>query len=259
VERYPSDAARLGVDPGEPAAWRAIAARIVTMKDPATGLIEQFAGFHSLELVDLAQFTPRTAPIDALLGRARTQRSQVVKQADVVELVALLWNDLTPEERRINFVHYEPRTAHGSSLSPGVHALVAAKLGLDATALRYFDQTADIDLGNTMGNAAGGVHAAALGSLWQAVVFGVAGVQPAPDDEDALLVAPRLLTGWRHVGLPFLWRGRALDIHVEPGSIEVGVEPGGKAPLPLRNAEEAGHRVLAEPGKRYGPWEEIRG
>src|SRR5262249_61615887 len=134
--------------------------------------------------VDLASFTPRTAPIDAILGRERTQASQVIKQSDVVQLIAMLWDDLDAETRRANFLYYEPRTAHGSSLSPGVHALVAARLALGDIAARYLDQTADIDLGNNMGNAAGGVHAAALGSFWQAVVFGVAGVRPSPSDEE---------------------------------------------------------------------------
>src|SRR5262249_36562943 len=153
----------------EVAAWHAIATRLVLGFDPETGLIEQFRGYHRLQPIFLAALGPRTIPIDALLGRDRTQASQVIKQSDVVQLVALLWDELDDATRRVNFIHYEPRTAHGSSLSPGIHALVAARLGLSKVAARYLDQTADIDLGNTMGNAAGGVHAAALGSLWQAV------------------------------------------------------------------------------------------
>ena len=119
-------------------------------------------------------------PIDLVLGRERTQASKIVKQADVIELIALLWDALQPEVRLANFLYYEPRTVHGSSLSPGIHALVAARLGLLATAQRYLEQTADIDLGNTMGNAAGGVHIAALGSLWQAIILGVAGLRADP-------------------------------------------------------------------------------
>ena len=46
-----------------------------------------------------------------------------------------------------------------------------------ALAERYFRQAAEIDLANNMGNAAGGVHAAALGGLWQAAVFGFAGLR----------------------------------------------------------------------------------
>src|SRR5262249_53951915 len=127
-------AARLGGEaltrPGEIEHFRDIARGIVLGQDPETGLIEQFQGFFGLEHVDLGSFEPRTAPMDGLLGRARTQASQVVKQADVVALIALLWDELSPEARRANFLYYEPRTSHGSSLSPGTHALVAARLGL---------------------------------------------------------------------------------------------------------------------------------
>ncbi len=260
-------AGELGVDAVELARFRCIAAGMYTGYDPETGLIEQFAGFSRLEYIDIAALGPRHAPLDVILGRARTQASQVVKQADVVQLLAQLWDEVAPEVRRACFLYYEPRTGHGSSLSPGVHALVAARLGLFDAAERYLEQTAEIDLGNSMGNAAGGVHAAAMGSLWQAVIFGAGGVRPAPDHDEAILIEPRLLPTWRHVGFPLSWRGRQLEIHLEPGGVEIAIE--GRTPLPVRvaSAFDVPREVLAEPGRRYaarrgdagfGPWEEIR-
>src|SRR5205823_709636 len=120
------------------------------------------------------------------------------------------------------------------------------------TAERYLEQTADIDLGNNMGNAAGGVHAAALGSLWQAVVFGCAGVRPASGHEEAILIEPSLLPSWRHLRFPIAWRGRQLRVDVEPGSIEVKVEEG-DAPLLIRASTPEGTliEIAAEPGKSY--------
>ena len=260
------DAQALGVDAAEIARFRAIAARMYTGYDASTNLIEQFAGFNQLEAIDIASLGPRHAPLDVILGRARTQTSQVVKQADVVQLLAQLWDEVPAEARRACFLHYDVRTGHGSSLSPGIHALVAARLGLHAATERYLDQTAEIDLGNAMGNASGGVHAAAMGSLWQAVIFGVAGVRAAPDHDEALLIEPRLLPTWRHLGFPLSWRGRQLEMHVEPGGVEIAIA--GKTPLPVRvaSASEPPREVLAEPGRRYaarrddagfGPWEEI--
>jgi trehalose/maltose hydrolase-like predicted phosphorylase len=258
-------AATLSLDPSEPARWLDVAARMYLGLDAATGLVEQFAGFHALEPVDLAAYAPRTAPMDVLLGRERTQRSQVVKQADVVQLMALLWDELTDAQRRDNFLYYEPRTGHGSSLSPGTHALVAARLGMDETAARYLHQTASIDLGNNMGNSAGGVHAAGLGSLWQAVVMGVGGIRHAPGTDEALILEPNLLPGWRHLSFPLRWRGRAVRVDVTPSEVEVAVE--GTAPIPIRLGGRMGPGVLAEPGRRYAvrltadgarAWEQIR-
>ena len=37
-----------------------------------SGIYEQFAGFHSLEPLDLAAYAERTVPIDVVIGRERT-------------------------------------------------------------------------------------------------------------------------------------------------------------------------------------------
>ena len=96
---------------------------------PATGLYEQFVGYHKLEPIDLSLYAGREAPIDVVIGRERTPRSQVIKQADVVALLALLPGEFPNAAAGANFRYYEPRCAHGSSLSAGIHALVAARLG----------------------------------------------------------------------------------------------------------------------------------
>ena len=109
------------------------------------------AAISALEEIDLASFVPRTAPMDVLLGRERIARSKVIKQPDVLMLVYLLWDRMPPEVRKANFEYYEPRCGHGSSLSPAIHALVAARLGDTALAERYFRQAAEIDWRTTWG------------------------------------------------------------------------------------------------------------
>jgi trehalose/maltose hydrolase-like predicted phosphorylase len=157
--RWPDQAAalreKLALDDEELADWRDAIARIVTGLDPATGIYEQFAGFHALEPVDLAEYADRTVPMDVVIGRERTQRSQVIKQADVVALIALLPEEFPERMAEINFRHYEPRCGHGSSLSAGMHALVAARLGDTELAIHYLCETAanDLDLDP---NSAGG-------------------------------------------------------------------------------------------------------
>ena len=91
--RWASLASHLQLEDGELTAWRQVADTMATGLDPATGLFEQFAGYFALEDIDLANYAGRTVPMDVVLGRERTQKSQVVKQADVVALLGLL-----PEE-----------------------------------------------------------------------------------------------------------------------------------------------------------------
>jgi kojibiose phosphorylase len=265
-ERWPQRAveilARLQVEPGEPEQWLAVAQSLYTGFDPRTGLFEQFRSYFDLESVDLAAYEPRTAPMDVLLGRQRTQRSQVIKQADVVMLLALLWERLPPSVREANFRYYEPRTAHGSSLSPAVHALVAARLGDVDLAERYFRQGASIDLPNNMGNAAGGVHIAALGGLWQAAVLGYAGMALWPD---GLAFAPNLPKAWRQLRFPVRWRGRALTVTLSRDPRTLAVELMGPGSMTV--AVLGGPQVTAVPGRRYrvswkddgwGAWQEVQ-
>ena len=226
--------------------WRRLAEAMYTGFDAETGLYEQFAGYSALEDIDLAAHEPRTAPIDVILGRERIQRSQVNKQADVIMAIYLLWDRFPHAVREANFRYYEPRTSHGSSLSPAIHALVAARLGDRVLAARYFREAADIDLADNMGSAAGGVHAAALGGLWQAAVFGFAGVQLR---DGGIVMAPRFPPGWHAMRATLQWRGQILHVTVteDPPRIEVQLEGDGVVPLALVDGPEG--RI--GPGRGY--------
>lgn len=247
-QRWPKQwavlAERLELARNEAAEWSAMAAALHTGFDPATGLFEQFAGFFDLEYVDLKAYEPRTAPLDVILGRQRTEKTQIIKQADVVMLLHLLWDRFPPEVRAANFRYYEPRCDHGSSLSPAIHALVAARLGDVRLAERYFRQAADIDLANNMGNAAGGVHMAAQGGLWQAVAFGFAGMRRR---EDGLGFDLHLAPSWRCVRVPLHWRGRRLRLTGRRERLRVDVTLESGEPMCVAFGE--GRPRLIEPGK----------
>jgi kojibiose phosphorylase len=121
---------------------------------------------------------------------------------------------------------------------------MAARIGDLQLAQKYLKQASEIDLGNNMGNAAGGVHAAALGGVWQAMVFGFAGVRI---HEDRISFSPQFLPHWRRLAFPLEWRGRKLQIAIEPHTIRVAIS--GSGPLYLQ-VEEAS-KIHAEPGIEY--------
>jgi kojibiose phosphorylase len=234
--------------------WTNAASKLVDGLQPATGLIEQFQGYHQLEEVDLAAFEPRDVPMDVLLGRERTERSKVIKQADVLMLLYLLRDSFPQSVLEANFRYYEPRTGHGSSLSPGIHAALAARLGDLTLAERYFAQTAAIDLDDHMGNAAGGIHMAAQGTLWQAAVFGYAGIGWRAD---RLIADPRLPTRWRQMVLPLSWRGRSLQLTFdqERGETEIQLKNGEPLTVEAPSGEQSrlpAHRQVR--GSINGRW-----
>jgi trehalose/maltose hydrolase-like predicted phosphorylase len=231
---------RLGITLDELSLWHEVASYLETGFDPDSNLFEQFAGFFQLEQVDLASYEPRTVPMDVLLGPERTQRSQVIKQADVVMLLALLWDHYPPEVREANFRYYESRCGQGSSLGPAMHALVAARLGDVRSAERYLQQTAAVDLDDAMGNVGEGVHIAALGGLWQAAVFGFAGLILGPDGPG---FDPHLPESWHAMSFPFQWRGRRLSVRIQkdPLTFSATLERG--RPLTVR-VGELRHRLV---------------
>jgi trehalose/maltose hydrolase-like predicted phosphorylase len=224
--RWPKDAValqdRLALGVDELADWRDAIARIVIGLDSATGIFEQFAGFHALEPLDLADYADRTVPIDVVIGREQTQRSQVVKQADVVALIGLLPEEFPGAMAETNFRHYEPRCAHGSSLSAGMHALVAARLGDSEMGLRYLRETAALDL-DLDPNSAGGVRIAGLGALWQATMLGFVGLDLRGD---TLGIDPKLPPQWRSLSFHVCWRGRSVAIRIAGGTVEATLVEG---------------------------------
>ena len=225
-ESWPNHAAalreKLALGDDELADWRDAIARIVTGLDAATGIYEQFAGYYKLEQLDLSLYADRKMPIDVVIGPERTQRSQVVKQADVVALIALLPDEFPGAAAKANFRYYEPRCAHGSSLSAGIHALVAARLGETETALRFLRQAAIADL-ELDPNSAGGIRIAGLGGLWQAIILGFAGLDPK---SDMLGIDPRLPPHWRSLSFRVCWRGRSVAIRIAGKTAQATVVDG---------------------------------
>jgi trehalose/maltose hydrolase-like predicted phosphorylase len=205
--------------------WRDIADRLATGFDPASGLLEQFAGFFDLEDVDLGAYASRTTPMDVVLGPERTRRSQVIKQADVLMLMALLPDEYDRQVQLGNFRYYEPRCGHGSSLSPTIHALLAARVGEIPLAEQYFRQAASIDMDDARGDTGLGVHMGALGGLWQATVFGFGGLSVG---RSGVRLDPRLLPLWSRLAFRVRWRGRALHFEIvrEPARVSASLERG---------------------------------
>jgi beta-phosphoglucomutase family hydrolase len=208
-------AERLGLAHGEPEEWEATARALHCPGPNAQGVIEQFAGFFDLEDYPLPRQERFKAPISRLFDWDRINRLKLIKQADVLMLLHLFPEAFPPEVVAANYRYYEPITDHGSSLSPGIHAAVAARLGLREDAERYWRESLWLDLSNVMANSALGVHPACMGATWQALVFGFLGVRfteagPVADPG----AGARLPATWRAVSLSLAWRGRVYPVEV---------------------------------------------
>jgi trehalose/maltose hydrolase-like predicted phosphorylase len=190
-----------------------LADALVDGYDPSTGLYEEFAGFFGLEPLVIAEIAPRR-PIaaDVLLGAERVAHAQVVKQADVLMMHHLVPDEVEAGSLGPNLDFYEPRTAHGSSLSPAVHAALLSRAGRPEEALVPLQLAARLDLDDLTATTAGGPHLATMGGIWQALTIGFAGVRP---EGDALTVDPQLPASWNGLDLRLRFRGVPLRLSAE--------------------------------------------
>lgn len=185
--------------------WRDIINKMYIPFDAQRRIHVEFDGFFDLEYIPVPHYEPRTMSVMSILGHARTIQTQVIKQADVVMLMALLGDALGPRDVLLNnWNTYYPRCDHGSSLSPAVHTWVAARLGLKDVAAEMFEHAAGIDLNDNKGNVNHGIHGAACGGLWQAVTLGFCGLHLT---EDGPAVKPDLPAHWRSVSFNVYYRG----------------------------------------------------
>jgi trehalose/maltose hydrolase-like predicted phosphorylase len=202
--------------------WLAISDALIDGYDPETGRYEQFAGFDKLEPVMVATLAPRR-PIagDLLLGTERATRAQVIKQADVLMLHHLVPDEVAPDSLGPNLEYYEPRTSHGSSLSPAVHAALLARARRYDEALTWLRVAARMDLGDLSGSTAGGLHLATMGGVWQALAYGFAGVRA---HAGRLIVDPRLPPAWTALELRLRFHGAPLRLRIEHTDVYLDAE-----------------------------------
>lgn len=229
-QHAPADAKRLtaslNLTPERLAKWQDIIDHMYIPFDAERQIHVQFPGFFDMEYIPVPKYEPRTTSVQAILGHARSIQTQVIKQADVVMMMALLGESVgIPQSAGLphdvdvrqvmlnNWNTYYPRTDHGSSLSPAMHAWVAARLGLTEEAYDLMYHATHIDLHDNKGNVRDGIHAAACGGVWQALVFGFCGLKI--DAQGELTLDPHLPAHWRRVQFNVYYRGEKRTFTVE--------------------------------------------
>jgi trehalose/maltose hydrolase-like predicted phosphorylase len=215
--------------------FQELADRLVDGWDSERGCYEQFTGFFDLEPLVISQFAEPPVAADLLIGAGRVAGSQLIKQADVLMLHHLVPDEVVPGSLESCLAFYEPRTAHGSSLSPAIHASLLARAGQPEHALDLFRLAVRLDLDDLTGTTADGLHLATMGGVWQALAFGFLGLRA---ERGRLAISPTLPDAWRALGLTFRFGGQAVDIRAEHDRVTVTCG----TPLVVRVADQAPKR-----------------
>ncbi|MGB8345362.1 MAG: hypothetical protein WCD86_10790, partial [Ktedonobacteraceae bacterium] len=187
--------------------WHEIASHLRIPRDQQTKVFEQFDDFFKLPYLDQEAYKGRKASYQALLGMEKVQGYQIVKQADVLMLLTLMRDHFDRETLQANWDYYFPITDHdyGSSLTPAFHVILACKLGLAEIAYDMFMIGAEVDLEDLRGNSGEGIHDACAGAVWQAIVFGFAGLTLT---EEGYTTAPTWPDGWTRLAFTFQHKGQ---------------------------------------------------
>jgi alpha,alpha-trehalose phosphorylase len=136
------------------------------------------------------------------------------------------------EQKRRNFDFYDPITTGDSSLSACVQAIVAAEVGYDDLALEYFTRSLYLDLCDSHGNTADGVHVANAGGVWAGIVHGFAGMV---ERGNHIEFSPRLPAAWDGLTFHLLRHGSRLRVDVDPDGVTLTVLSG--SGIPIRDGE----------------------
>lgn len=194
-------------------------------KPDRNGLIPQNDTYLNLRKISLKKY--RESGVNRLIQKdysmAQIGQLMVSKQADLIQLIALMPRLFDAETVKTNFNFYEERCLHDSSLSLSAYAAVAIRLGEADRGHRLFRGALDTDFGAEATLCSGGIHAANCGGIWQAVVFGFAGVEARGN---VLRIEPRLPSAWRELSVRLFWRG--CPLHLTVGADTVRVENAGE-------------------------------
>lgn len=219
LERAAWIAQHCGKNSAEAQEWDGIARELYIPAPDERGVIEQFEGFFALDDYPLPGNERFKAPVSRLFDWEQINRVKLIKQADVLMLPFLFPEEFSDDVVAANYRYYEPLTDHGSSLSPSVHAAIAGRLGLLDDAKKYFKQSLWLDLSDAMNNSMLGVHPAAMGGTWQALVFGFLGVRFDEDGPRADARAAKWLPeAWDSIELKFTYRGKTHVVQVRQGA-----------------------------------------
>jgi len=227
-------AVKLNINPQKLENLAYIADNIYLNQDAQTGLIEQFDGFYDLEYVNFDDYEPRNKSMQGLLGVEETQARQILKQPDVLMLFYMMRDRFKLDTIAANWDYYTPRTDHvyGSSLGPAINAIIACDLNQPSEAYTHFMRAALVDLDNVRSNANQGIHAASAGGVWQALVFGFAGIRIT---ENGITAHSNLPSHWKRLRFRLQWQNEwyQVDLNSSQGddNKEIEIIPVSSTPI----------------------------
>ena len=202
---------RLGLSQSEVLDWKEKTCRIYLPHDAKHDVFLQQDGFLDKDLKETSLIPPDERPINQYWSWDRILRSPYIKQADVLQGFYFFEDHFSFEELKRNFDFYEPFTVHESSLSPSIHAVLAAALGRVEQSYEFYLRTSRLDLDDYNAEVDEGLHITSMAGTWLSVVEGFGGMRIK---NDAVYFSPQLPKAWTSFSFKINFRGAILELFV---------------------------------------------
>jgi len=191
-------------------------------------------GYMDKEQILVKDLPASERPINQKWSWDRILRSCYIKQADVLQGIYFFEDEYDIDTIRRNFDFYEPRTVHESSLSPCVHAILAAKLGDEARAYEFYLRTSRLDLDDYNNDTEDGCHITSMAGTWMSVVEGFGGMRV----KNGMLSFDPFLPGkWQSFSFNIGFRGTVIKVKVTRDTVRVEHLSGANMTLLIRGHE----------------------
>ncbi|MBN1354283.1 MAG: glycoside hydrolase family 65 protein [Candidatus Omnitrophica bacterium] len=235
-KKYPRPMAKISkkilLKSGEVNKWKRVSDRIRVPFSKSKGIIEEFDGYLKKRDIILKHFNRYFMPVlPPGVSIDDFNKTQLVKQADVVMLLYLFGEEFTKRDKIRNYLYYAKRTLHKSSLSPSIYSIIASELGDTTRAYLFFLFSLYADLKNTHGNCREGIHAASLGGTWQAAIMGFSGFRVIGGIPSFY---PRLPQVWKSMRYNIRWRNCELQLEIGKDKIGIMAFSGKKGRISVR-------------------------
>lgn len=195
--------------------WNDIVDKLYFPFDEKRQVYLQQQGFLDKELLSVEDIQSER-PINQNWSWDRILRSCFIKQADVLQGLYFFEENFTKEEISRNFEFYEPMTVHESSLSPCVHAILAASIGKEEKAYEMYVRTARLDLDDYNNDTEDGLHITSMAGTWMSIVKGFAGQRVINDE---LVLNPVLPKQWDSYTFRIGFRESLLEITIKKSEV----------------------------------------
>lgn len=202
----------------ETSKWQDIIQKMYYPTDEKLGIFLQQDGYLDKEQVLVKDLPAADRPLNQKWSWDRILRSCFIKQADVLQGIYFFEEDYDLDTIQRNYDFYEPRTVHESSLSPCVHAIIAAKLGDLDRAYEFYLRTSRLDLDDYNNDTEDGLHITSMAGTWLSVVEGFGGMRVK---NDQLHLHPVLPDKWKSYAFKIGFRQAIVTVKVDEDKISL--------------------------------------